>query len=128
MWNYLAVAAGGAVGALLRSFVYLTFARYANPTSFMLPTLTVNVVGSFVLGVSWYFLVVKAMLPPLWKDFVTVGFLGALTTFSTFSLDIFRLYESDRAIEATAYMVGSVLSCVLATGLGIAIARLMCRV
>ena len=118
MLNYLAVAFGGAIGALTRSLVYEWFAKSGNDRLYPLPTLTVNVVGSFLMGIAWYCLVEKSLLPPLWKDIISVGFLGALTTFSTFSLDVFRLFQSDRFAEALAYMLASVLLCVLATSLG----------
>ena len=58
------------------------------------------------------------MLSPLWKDIISVGFLGAFTTFSTFSLDIFRLLQSNQMVEAMAYIVSSVLFCLLGTWLG----------
>ena len=113
--NYLAIACGGALGALTRSFVYEWF---GNNRWYPLPTLAVNIVGSFLMGIAWYCLVEKSLLPPVWKDIISVGFLGALTTFSTFSLDIFRLLQSNRLVEALAYMLVSVTACVLATMLG----------
>ena len=113
--NYLAIACGGALGALTRSFVYEWF---GSNRWYPLPTLAVNIVGSLLMGIAWYCLVEKSLLSPLWKDIVSVGFLGALTTFSTFSLDIFRLLQSNRLIEALAYMLVSVTACVLATMLG----------
>ncbi|WP_095210623.1 fluoride efflux transporter CrcB [Endozoicomonas ascidiicola] len=116
--NYLAVAVGGALGALSRSMIYQWFARSGNDHLFPLPTLAVNVVGSFLMGIGWYCLVEKSLLPPIWKDVLTVGFLGALTTFSTFSLDVFRLLQSDRFIEAVAYTLCSVFICLLGTWLG----------
>lgn len=116
--NYLAIAFGGALGALTRSFVYECFAQSGNDRLYPLPTLAVNIAGSFLMGIAWYCLVEKSLLPPLWKDIISVGFLGALTTFSTFSLDIFRLLQSDRVAEALAYMLVSVTACVLATSLG----------
>lgn len=118
MLNYLAIAFGGALGALTRSFVYDWFAQSGNNRWYPLPTLTVNVVGSFLMGIAWCCLVEKSLLPPLWKDIISVGFLGALTTFSTFSLDVFRLLQSDRVAEALAYMLASITLCVLATWLG----------
>lgn len=116
--NYLAIAFGGALGAITRSFVYQWFAESGDDRLYPLPTLAVNVAGSLLIGIAWYCLVEKSLLPPLWKDIISVGFLGALTTFSTFSLDIFRLLQSDRLAEAFAYMLASITLCVLATWLG----------
>lgn len=116
--HYLAIASGGALGALTRSFVYEWIAKSGSVRLYPLPTLMVNVAGSFLMGIAWYCLVEKSLLPPLWKDIISVGFLGALTTFSTFSLDIFRLLQSDRLAEALTYVLASVTFCVLATWLG----------
>ena len=118
MLNYLAIAAGGALGALLRSFVYQLFADSRNAHLFPLPTLAVNVIGSTLIGIGWYCLVEKAMLPPIWKNFAITGMLGALTTFSTFSLDAFRLIQNDQPLEALAYILTSVLVCLLGTWVG----------
>ena len=118
MLNYLMVAAGGAFGALLRSFVYQLFAENRNAHLFPLPTLMVNVVGSVLIGIGWYCLVEKAMLPPVWKNFAITGILGALTTFSTFSLDAFRLFQNSQSMEAIAYILMSVVSCIAGTWAG----------
>ncbi len=87
MNSLLLVAAGGALGALCR---YLTgmFASAAFGPFFPMGTLIVNVLGCFVIGS------VYASGPSgLLGDFVLQGFCGALTTFSTFSLDSFRLFQ-----------------------------------
>ncbi|WP_263079401.1 fluoride efflux transporter CrcB [Endozoicomonas sp. Mp262] len=118
MINYLAVAMGGALGALLRSFIYGRFAVSGNSHLYPLPTLTVNVLGSVLIGIGWYCLVEKAMLPPVWKNLAITGFLGALTTFSTFSLDSFRLIQSNHLPEAVVYIVISVIICLVGTWAG----------
>ncbi|USE33809.1 fluoride efflux transporter CrcB [Endozoicomonas sp. SCSIO W0465] len=118
MLNYLSVAAGGALGALARSLIYEWYAKSGNEQLFPLPTITVNIIGSLLIGITWYCLAEKSLLPPVWRDFTTVGFLGALTTFSTFSLDVFRLFQSDRLVEAIAYVLVSVILCLVGTWLG----------
>ncbi|MGY0219034.1 fluoride efflux transporter CrcB [Endozoicomonadaceae bacterium StTr2] len=118
MLNYLAVALGGALGALIRVRVYELFAESRNAHLFPLPTLTVNIIGSILIGIGWYCLVEKSMLPPVWKSFAITGMLGALTTFSTFSLDAFRLLQSDQPVEAVVYILASVLICLLGTWAG----------
>lgn len=125
MYHYLIIAAGGALGATLRALVYQLFAESRNAQLFTLPTMTVNVVGSVLIGIGWYCLVEKAMLPPAWKNFAITGMLGALTTFSTFSLDAFRLIQSDRLPEAIAYILASVLVCLLGTWAGYQGVRMM---
>ncbi|MGI9281039.1 MAG: fluoride efflux transporter CrcB [Endozoicomonas sp.] len=116
--HWIAVAAGGALGAILRAFIYELFVLTRNPHLHHYPTLTVNLVGSIIMGGCWYLVVEKAMLPPTWKIFVMTGFLGALTTFSTFSLDLMRLLHSDQFLTALVYGVSSVLVCLLGTWLG----------
>ena len=118
MLNYIAVAFGGALGALIRTCAYEWFAETRNAHLFPLPTLTVNVIGSILIGIGWYCLVEKTMLPPVWKNFAITGMLGALTTFSTFSLDAFRLIQADRPLEAVVYILSSVLLCLLGTWAG----------
>ena len=118
MLNYFVIAAGGACGALLRSLVYQFCADSRQAHLFSLPTFIVNVVGSVLIGIGWYCLVEKAMLPPLWKSFAITGMLGALTTFSTFSLDAFRLIQNDQPLEALIYVLASVLVCLTGTWIG----------
>ncbi|MGB0361103.1 MAG: fluoride efflux transporter CrcB [Endozoicomonas sp.] len=118
LFNYLAVAVGGGLGAVSRSLVYEWYAKTGNDYLYPLPTLTVNIIGSFIMGIAWFYLVEKSVLPPIWKDVISVGFLGALTTFSTFSLDFLRLFQSDRFFEAIAYALGSVVLCLLSTSIG----------
>lgn len=118
MLNYLAIATGGALGAVLRSFVYGRFAASGNAQFFALPTLVVNILGSVLIGIGWYCLVEKAMLPPVWKSLAITGFLGALTTFSTFSMDAFRLIQSDQLLAALSYLLVSVVTGLVGTWAG----------
>ncbi|OED44253.1 hypothetical protein ACH42_08135 [Endozoicomonas sp. (ex Bugula neritina AB1)] len=118
MLNYLAIAAGGALGALLRSFIYEAVAQSRNAHLYPLATLTVNILGSVLIGIGWYCLVEKTMLSPIWKNFAITGMLGALTTFSTFSLDSFRLIQNNQLLEALAYILLSVMVCLSGTWVG----------
>ena len=116
--EFLAIALGGAAGALARSFVYLLFARTGHAAWFALPTLAVNTFGSFIIGIGFYLLIEHPLLPSPWKSFIITGFLGALTTFSTFSLDAFRMLQAGLAIEALVYTLASVLFCIFFTWAG----------
>lgn len=117
-----AIAGGGAIGALLRFWisngVYGVMGR-----DFPYGTLAVNVIGSFAMGVGFIFLVERAALAPEWRAFLLVGLLGALTTFSTFSIETLNLIESGALTKATINMVGSVVVCVSAVWAGVLLAR-----
>lgn len=96
--DYLAIAAGGALGAVLRYLTALAIAH--TPGSLPWPTLFVNVVGSFVLG---YFSR-AGTLGHRQLLFVTVGFLGSLTTFSTLAFEIVQRYDSGLVALALSYL------------------------
>lgn len=118
----LAIAAGGAIGAVARHLVNVQ-ALALFGAGFPLGTLTVNVVGSFLMGV---FVETSALVwsPGLTlRAMLTVGILGAFTTFSTFSLDVAVLYERGQLGLAAAYIVGSVVLSVGGLFAGLALVR-----
>ena len=120
----LFIAVGGAGGAVGR---YL-LARWAHSLwegSLPVGTLLVNVLGSFAIGIVYVLLVEKAMLHPDWRGVLMVGFLGAFTTFSTFSLETIALIESGQLLLAAGYVLGSALICVLAAGIAIQLTRMI---
>jgi CrcB protein len=116
------IAAGGAVGAVARYAVMIVAAQLWG-AAFPWGTLTVNVVGSFILGalVEIFALVwspgegVRALL--------VVGMLGAFTTFSTFSLDVVTLYERGALFATAAYIVVSVTLSIAALFAGLWVVR-----
>lgn len=102
------VAIGGAFGSVARYLTGLWFGRLFG-TGFPWATLTVNIVGSFVMG-----LLVAAMAqawspPAEVRAFLTVGILGGFTTFSTFSLDVAMMLERGELGVAAAYMLSSLI-------------------
>lgn len=103
----LAVAGGGAVGALLRFAVYLGTER-VFPDPFFLGTLIVNVVGSFLLGVAVAYFSGRPVSETT-RVFLTFGLLGAFTTFSTFSFETVALLQDAQYGRAAGYVIGSVL-------------------
>lgn len=110
----ISVALGGALGAVLRYLVGLAVA-------FPLGTLTVNVIGSFIIGLIWVHLAARGLNH--WQPFVMTGLLGGFTTFSAFTLDALRLVEAGRVTAAGAYVLASLILSVLACALGLWIAR-----
>ena len=112
--NILFVAIGGALGAVLR---YLTTLAVAFPFG----TFTVNVVGSFLMGVFLVLLAERGL--DRWVPLVMSGVLGGFTTFSAFSLDTIRLFEDGRIAEAGAYVVGTGLACLAAVFVAVFLTR-----
>ncbi|MEQ9512019.1 MAG: CrcB family protein, partial [Balneola sp.] len=85
-------------------------------------TLLVNVSGSFAIGVV-FALLERQVLHPDWRGVLMVGFLGAFTTFSTFSLEAITLWESGQAGQAAGYVLASVVLSLLAAGVAITLTR-----
>lgn len=116
---WLAVAAGGAVGAMARYGVSVALAP--QQIKFPVATLTVNVLGSLLMGVFYILIVEKAMLPQAWRHVIMIGFMGAFTTFSTFSLESLHLLQTGHWQTALIYMSLSLVLCVSAVFFGITI-------
>lgn len=119
----IAVALGGAAGSLLR---FLTSAWVvANwPRHYYLATLTVNLIGCLAIGFLSAWFLLRSDIPLVLRTGVTVGVLGGLTTFSSFSLEVLRLLENGQHGLAVSYLLGSVLAGLGAAWLGMSLARL----
>ena len=96
-----------------------------NGSSFPFGTFAVNVLGSFLIGVFFVVLAEKAHLSEPWRPLIVVGFLGAMTTFSTFSLDALLLFEQGNYNTALFYIVSSVALCLCASFAGMQVTRVM---
>ena len=122
MNTFVAVAVGGALGAVSRySFGLVALALIGN--RFPWATLGVNVVGSFLIGLAAVLIGDRIVDGELWQPLVIVGFLGAFTTFSAFSLDTLLLLQQGNYNSAMAYMFGSVALCLGATVAGMQLAK-----
>ena len=124
MVELLAIGLGGAVGALC-SYGVTLWANSLVGINFPYSTLIINVLGSFAVGLVFILLVERNLLAPIWRSVLMVGFLGAFTTFSTFSLQALGLMEEGRYMGALGYIASSVITCILATALGMYLARQM---
>lgn len=121
--NLLAIALGGALGAVARFAVGNAVAALFGRV-FPWGTLTVNLVGSVCIGACFLLIVQNEDVRREWESVATVGFLGAFTTFSTFSLETLLLVEAGRLLGAAAYVLASVGLCVAGCALGMRLARL----
>ncbi|BAN69427.1 fluoride efflux transporter CrcB [endosymbiont of unidentified scaly snail isolate Monju] len=122
MNQVLAIAAGGAIGAVMRfgvsSAVYGWLGR-----GFPWGTLAVNLLGSLAMGFLSVFMLERLALGSEWRAFVLVGLLGAFTTFSTFSIETLTLVQEALYGRALLNVLVSVTACVVAAFAGVILAR-----
>ena len=115
---WFAVALGGALGALARHGVNL-WCGARQDGAFPKATFIVNAVGSLVLGVLLGMVLSGKLGSPAWRAFLTTGFCGALTTFSTFSVDAVQLIRSGHPGMAAVYVGANVALCLSVAAVGI---------
>ena len=120
----IAIAVGGAAGAVGRHFVNIGMASLLGH-GFPWGTLTVNVVGSLIMGLLVHLMAVSWTVSPEMRALLTVGGLGAFTTFSTFSLDAVVLYERGAIGAAAIYVIVSVVAAIGALFLGLRLGRML---
>ena len=122
MTQILAIAGGGAMGALMRfwvsGWVYSVLGR-----NFPYGTFAVNLLGSLAMGFFYVALIERLTAAPEWRAVIMVGFLGAFTTFSTFSLETLNLIEGGELPKALANMILSVVLCIVAAWAGMIAGR-----
>lgn len=118
----LAVAVGGAVGAVTRFWIANQLIRLVG-TEFPLGTILVNILGSFILGILFEPISTKWGSMREIHSFFVVGILGGFTTFSAFCLDAVLLYEKDQLISALIYVFISVLGSLLGLVSGLLLYR-----
>lgn len=123
MNTIFAVAVGGAIGSVLRHGVNHAAARWIG-TGFPWGTFIVNVVGCFLMGVVAAVFVQRAHASPEWRALLATGFLGGLTTFSAFSLDLAQLLGEGLIVRAALYLAATLLLAMLGFYLGAAITKL----
>lgn len=122
MNNLFAIAIGGALGAVMR-YLTSTSVHQLFGTDFPYGTLTVNVVGSLLMGFISILLLERLMLAEFWRPIIIIGFLGAFTTFSTFSMETFNLIQVGEMAKAFLNMFINVSFCLGATWIGVIAGR-----
>ena len=109
MFMLLVIALGGAIGAVTRYSAGLAAAALVGPGFQPAATMAVNIVGSGLMGLCYGLLGFGVLMPDALRGFIMVGFLGALTTFSSFSLDAVSLIEKGEVAAGLGYIIGSVI-------------------
>jgi|TARA_B100000586_G_scaffold231856_1_gene181017 CrcB protein len=122
MMSIISIAIGGAAGSLCRygmsNGIYLLLGR-----SFPYGTLAVNILGSFVMGIVYILMIERASISEELRAGITIGLLGAFTTFSTFSIETINLIESGEILKAGLNILFSVTLCVVGCWLGMNLSR-----
>lgn len=98
---------------LISNWAYSAFGK-----GFPFGTLMVNVIGSLIMGIMFALLEQNVISSSFWKAIISVGFLGALTTFSTFSMDSLLLIQQGELIKAVFNVVCNVVICIFAAWIG----------
>ncbi|WP_024871352.1 fluoride efflux transporter CrcB [Tolumonas lignilytica] len=125
LYSILAISLGASFGALSRWLLGLGF-NALFPT---IPpgTLLANLIGGYLIGIAVTFFAANPQLPPEWRLLVITGFLGGLTTFSTFSAEVTTLLQQGRLLWAGGAIAVHVLGSLMMTLLGMATMNLLQR-
>ncbi len=122
MKQVLAIAAGGALGSVLRFWMSGWVAGMLG-RGFPYGTLLVNVSGSLLMGFLYVVLIDKFNASAEWRAVLLIGLLGGFTTFSSFSMETFNLLEAGETFKALMNIILSVAVCLAATWLGVVVGR-----
>ncbi len=115
---YAFVALGGACGASLRFYISQLVLNWLGK-GFPFATLMVNICGSFLMGLLYQLIEYEIIDLHIHRTLIGIGFLGAFTTFSTFSLDSLLLLQQGEVLKATINILLNVFMCIGAAALGI---------
>ena len=122
MKQVIAIAAGGALGSVLR-FWMSGWVTGMLGRGFPYGTLLVNVSGSLLMGFLYVMLIDKFNASAEWRAVLLIGLLGGFTTFSSFSMETFNLLEAGEISKALMNIILSVAVCLTATWLGVVLGR-----
>ncbi len=122
MNHLLLIATGGALGAVSR-YLVSTGVHGLLGRDFPYGTLSVNVLGSLLMGFLYILLLERLDPGAHWRPLLLVGFLGAFTTFSTFSIETINLMEGGELFRAMLNVLASVSTCIVACWIGVILGR-----
>jgi fluoride exporter len=119
--GFIAVGLGAALGAWLR----WGLSSWLNPSleKFPLGTLAANLIGGFLVGVAVAYFIKHPELSPAWRLFIVTGFLGGLTTFSTYSAEVVGMLERGEIVSAFTVALAHLVGSFALTALGFAVQR-----
>lgn len=124
MKTVMAIAVGGAMGAVSRHY-FAAFVMRLVGGNFPFGIMLSNILGSLLMGAMVSFAAHRLNLSMEMRSFITVGFLGAFTTFSTFSMHAVMLFERGNLYQAAAYILGSVTLGIVGFVLGMQLGKLI---
>ncbi len=108
MFNYLIVFIGAGLGGMFRYWLS-NFVYKFLPANFPYGTLSVNILGSIIIGIVMFYFNENKLISPSVRIFLTIGFCGGLTTFSTFSFETINLLKEKEFFFATLNILTNVL-------------------
>lgn len=115
--SVIAIFCGAGLGALLRAWFNVLAASVSS--TIPIGTLIANLLGSYLIGIALAFFLDHPAISPQWRLFIITGFLGGLTTFSSFSADVVMLMQRDQLMLALGLALMHVCGSLLLTFLGI---------
>lgn len=122
MQNIIAVFIGGGAGAVLRYLTGFCALRYLS-INLPFATFAVNIIGCFILGILYVKVLARPDISNSLKLALTAGFCGGLTTFSTFSLELFEMLKNAQIIQFLIYLFLSIITGLTAVWIGVNIAK-----